>query len=33
LLGPGYERVVKFAEWLDEQPAKHEILARLARWR
>jgi Zn-finger nucleic acid-binding protein len=31
LLGPGYERVVKFAEWLDEQPAKHEILARISR--
>lgn len=33
LLGVHYERVVKFAEWLDEQPAKQEILARLARSR
>jgi Zn-finger nucleic acid-binding protein len=33
LLGDNYERVVKFAEWLDEQPAKQEILARLSRGR
>ena len=31
LLGADYERVVKFAEWLLAQPAKQEILARLAR--
>jgi Zn-finger nucleic acid-binding protein len=31
LLGDGYERVARFAQWLDEQPAKYEILARLAR--
>jgi Zn-finger nucleic acid-binding protein len=31
MLGESYERVVKFAEWLAEQPAKQEILARLAR--
>lgn len=31
LLGPDYERVARFSAWLDEQPAKREILARLAR--
>jgi Zn-finger nucleic acid-binding protein len=31
LLGLNYERVIKFAEWLDEQPARQEILARLSR--
>jgi Zn-finger nucleic acid-binding protein len=31
LLGGDYERVHAFAEWLQEQPAKQEILARLAR--
>ena len=31
LLGGDYERVAQFAEWLQTQPAKQEILARLAR--
>jgi Zn-finger nucleic acid-binding protein len=31
LLGSDYERVVKFAQWLQTQPARIEILARLAR--
>jgi Zn-finger nucleic acid-binding protein len=31
LLGNDYERVAQFAEWLQSQPAKQEILARLAR--
>ena len=31
LLGNDYERVVQFAEWLQSQPSKQEILARLAR--
>jgi Zn-finger nucleic acid-binding protein len=31
LLGPDYQRVVQFAEWLQAQPVKQEILARLAR--
>ena len=31
LLGDHYDRVAKFAEWLDSQPAKQEILAQLAR--
>jgi Zn-finger nucleic acid-binding protein len=31
LLGPDYERVETFSKWLDGQPAKQEILARLAR--
>lgn len=31
VLGDGYERVVNFATWLREQPAKDEILAHLAR--
>ena len=31
LLGGDYERVVQFAEWLQSQPAKQEILARLGR--
>ncbi len=31
LLGADYERVAQFAEWLQEQPAKQEIVARLAR--
>jgi Zn-finger nucleic acid-binding protein len=31
LLGDNYERVVRFAEWLQLQPAKTEILARLSR--
>jgi Zn-finger nucleic acid-binding protein len=31
LLGKEYERVVQFADWLQSQPEKHEILARLAR--
>jgi Zn-finger nucleic acid-binding protein len=31
LLGADYERVVNFAEWLQTQPVKQEILARLAR--
>ena len=30
-LGPAYERVQEFAEWLQSQPARQEILARLAR--
>jgi Zn-finger nucleic acid-binding protein len=30
-LGDDYERVAQFAEWLDTQPAKPEILARFAR--
>ena len=31
LLGGDYQRVAQFAEWLQSQPAKQEILARLAR--
>jgi Zn-finger nucleic acid-binding protein len=31
LLGADYERVVQFADWLQSQPAKQEILARLMR--
>jgi len=31
LLGSDYLRVAQFAEWLEAQPAKQEILARLAR--
>lgn len=31
LLGDDYERVIRFGEWLQQQPAKAEILARLAR--
>jgi Zn-finger nucleic acid-binding protein len=31
LLGGDYERVEQFAEWLRDQPARQEILARLAR--
>jgi len=31
LLGNEYERVSQFAEWLQSQPAKQEVLARLAR--
>jgi Zn-finger nucleic acid-binding protein len=31
VLGGDYERVVQFAEWLQSQPAKQEILARLTR--
>jgi len=31
LLGNDYARVVGFAEWLQSQPSKQEILARLAR--
>lgn len=31
LLGDEYERVAQFAEWLQSQPAKQEVLARLAR--
>lgn len=31
LLGADYERVIRFAEWLQHQPAKAEILARLSR--
>jgi hypothetical protein len=31
VLGGDYERVVDFADWLKEQPARGEILARLAR--
>lgn len=31
LLGGDYERVVQFAEWLQSQPNRQEILARLAR--
>ena len=30
LLGADYERVTRFAEWLQSHPAKHEIIARLA---
>ena len=30
LLGNDYDRVARFAEWLRSQPAKQEILARLA---
>jgi Zn-finger nucleic acid-binding protein len=33
LLGDDYARVLQFAEWLQSQPAKAEILARLARRR
>lgn len=33
LLGDSYESVVRFAEWLENQSARTEILARLARWR
>src|SRR5262245_57169984 len=32
-LGTDYERVRQFAEWLEAQPAKQEILAQLARIR
>ena len=31
LLGGDYDRVAKFAEWLQAQPAKQEIIARLTR--
>jgi Zn-finger nucleic acid-binding protein len=31
MLGGDYERVAEFAHWLEAQPAKQEILARLAR--
>jgi len=31
LLGTDYDRVARFADWLAAQPAKQEILARLAR--
>jgi hypothetical protein len=31
VLGGDYERVVHLAEWLQAQPAKQEILARLTR--
>jgi Zn-finger nucleic acid-binding protein len=31
LLGTDYDRVARFADWLSAQPAKQEILARLAR--
>jgi Zn-finger nucleic acid-binding protein len=31
LLGPDYERVIQFADWLQAQPAKAEVLARLQR--
>ena len=31
LLGGDYQRVAQFAEWLQSQPAKQEIMARLAR--
>jgi hypothetical protein len=31
LLGSDYERVVQFAEWLQTQEARTEILARLGR--
>jgi Zn-finger nucleic acid-binding protein len=31
LLGENYARVIEFAEWLQAQPAKSEILARLGR--
>ena len=30
LLGNDYERVAQFADWLRSQPAKQEILSRLA---
>jgi hypothetical protein len=30
LLGGDYERVAQFSAWLEAQPAKAEILARLA---
>ena len=33
LLGQDYERLAQFVEWLQTQPAKQEILARLARRR
>ena len=33
LLGPDYSRVMDFSEWLDAQPAKTEIIARLAKRR
>jgi Zn-finger nucleic acid-binding protein len=33
LLGGDYERVVEFARWLEDQPTKPEILARLTRRR
>jgi Zn-finger nucleic acid-binding protein len=32
-LGADYDRVARFAEWLRDQPAKQEILARLSRRR
>jgi GrpB-like predicted nucleotidyltransferase (UPF0157 family) len=31
LLGPDYDRVIQFADWLQAQPAKSEVLARLQR--
>lgn len=31
LLGGDYDRVAQFAEWLQQQPAKQEIVARLTR--
>jgi len=31
LLGADYDRVAAFGDWLQDQPAKQEILARLAR--
>ena len=31
LLGPDYERVHQFADWLQSQPARGEILAKLSR--
>jgi Zn-finger nucleic acid-binding protein len=31
LLGADYDRVAQFAEWLNAQPARQEIVARLAR--
>jgi Zn-finger nucleic acid-binding protein len=33
LLGPEYQRVVAFSDWLQAQPAKSEIVARLVRTR
>ena len=33
LLGGDYERVAEFSRWLDAQPAKQEVLARLGRSR
>ncbi len=33
LLGTDYDRVAEFADWLQSQPAKQEIIARLARRR